>query len=482
VATGQPGRGVLTRANATLMTTKSLLKNLATAAAAALAAPAFPANVSIVDYGAVADGRTINTRAIQAAVDECAGRGGGTVLVPTGVWVTGSVALKSQVSLRLEAGATLRGSSNIDDYPANGFKHLEMGDTRSLLWAISQNDISICGEGTIELVDRPFFDWNRLRTGLPPEKDSLLQDWQRRQCVVAAGNRPSQPIFFHDCRRLRLEGVTIRNSPCWTVTFSCCEDIQVHGIRIDNNLQVPNNDGLHFSGSKNIVVSDCIIRGGDDALAFTGITNPDSVCERITVTNCILSSRSAGIRLGHLSGKVRDVALSNLVMHDCSRGFAIQAGDGGWVENVVIDNVVMETRMFAGAWWGKGEPLVISAANSSSGHIRGISINHLRARSENSILVVGQNHNVSDIVLGDLDLTFSYSPNSALYGQEFDLAPAPLRPSPMASNRIPWIYADNVGGLELRNIRVGQSVVADRKLTLDPIIENISDLHEQAVR
>jgi polygalacturonase len=441
------------------MTMKSLLQRLATATAGILAGPAFAVSVSIADHGAVADGKTVNTRAIQAAVDACAGRGGGTVLVPAGVWVTGSVALKSKVSLRLEAGATLRGSSSIDDYPTNGFKHLEMGDTRSLLWAISQNDISICGEGTIELVDRPFFDWNQLRTGLPPEKDALLQDWQRQQCVVTAGNRPNQPIFFHDCRHLRLDGVTIRNSPCWTVTFSCCDDIQVHGIRIDNNLQVPNNDGIHFSGSKNIVV-----------------------CERITVTNCILTSRSTGVRLGHLSGKVRDVALSNLVMHDCSRGFAIQAGDGGWVENVVIDNIVMETRMFAGAWWGKGEPLVISAAHSNSAHIRGVSIHHLRARSENSILVVGQDHNVSDIVLADLDLTFSDSPNSALYGQEFDLAPAPLRPSLMATNRIPWIYADSVGGLELRTIRVRQSTAADRKLTLDPIIENVTDLHEQDVR
>jgi hypothetical protein len=138
--------------------------------------------------------------------------------------------------------------------------------------------------------------------------------------------------------------------------------------------------------------------------------------------------------------------------------------------------------MYAGAWWGKGEPLVISAAHSNSAHIRGVSIHHLRARSENSILVVGQDHNVSDIVLADLDLTFSYSPNSTLYGQEFDLAPAPLRPSLMAGNRIPWIYADSVGGLELRTIRVRQSTAGDRELTLDPIIENVTDLHEQDVR
>lgn len=462
------------------MTMQSLFKHLATAGV--LAAPAFAASVSIADCGAVADGKTVNTRAIQAAVDACAAQGGGTVLVPAGVWVTGSVGLKSRVTLRLEAGATLRGSPSIDDYPANGFKHLEMGDTRSLLWALHQNDVSICGEGTIELVDRPFFDWNNLRTGLPAAKDALLQDWQRQQCVVTAGNRPNQPIFFHDCHHLRVEGITIRNSPCWTLTFSCCEDIQVRGIRIENNLQVPNNDGIHFSGSKNIVVSDCIIRGGDDSLAFTGITNPDSVCERITVTNCILTSRSAGVRLGHLSGKVRDVAISNLVMHDCSRGFAIQAGDGGWVENVVINNVVMETKMFAGAWWGKGEPLVISAAGSSSAHIRGVSIHNLRARSENSILIVGQDHNVSDIMLADIDLTFSYSPNSPLYGQEFDLAPAPLRPAFMAGNQIPWIFADSVAGLELRQVRFRTSATADRTITLDPIVANVDNLRELDVR
>jgi len=459
---------------------KSHLNLALSAALGFIAAPAIALTISVADHGAVGDGKTLNTAAIQAALDDCAGKGGGTVLVPAGVWLTGSVALKSRVTLRLEAGAVLRGSSNIDDYPTNGFKHLEMGDTRSLLWALHQSDISICGEGTIQLVDRPFFAWDRLRTGLPPGKDALLQDWQRRQCVVTAGNRPNQPVFFHDCRHLRLEGVTIRNSPCWTITCSCCEDIQVHGIRIDNNLQVPNNDGIHFSGSKNIVVSDCIIRGGDDSLAFTGITDPDSVCERITVANCILTSRSAGVRLGHLSGKVRDVAISNLVMKDCSRGFAIQAGDHGWVENVTIDNVVMETRMFAGAWWGKGEPLVISAANSASAHIRGISVSHVRARAENSILVVGQNRNVSDIVLDNLDLTFSYSPNSALYGQEFDLAPALLRPSRMARNQIPWIYADSIAGLDLRNVSVRRADTEERKLTLNPVIENVSGLRRTA--
>ena len=444
--------------------------------------PAVAVTVSIADHGAVGDGKTLNTAAIQAAVDDCAGKGGGTVLVPAGVWLSGGIGLKSQVTLRLEAGAVLRGSSRLEDYPPNGFKHRELGDTRSLLWAIHQSDIAIVGEGTIELADRPFFDWEKLRTGLPAAKDPLLEDWQRKQCVVTAGDRPTQPIFFHDCHHVRLEGVTIRNSPCWTVTFSDSEDIQVRGIRIDNNLQIPNNDGMHFCGSKNIVISDCIIRGGDDCLAFTGITDPDSVCERITIANCVLTSRSCAIHLGYSSGKVRDVAISNLVISDSSRGFAIQAGDHGWVEHVTIDNVVMETRMFAGAWWGKGEPFIISAANSDSARIQGITISHVRARAENSILVVGQNKNVRDIVLSDWDLAIGYSANAPLYGQEFDLAPAPLRPSFMAKHHIPWIYADSVAGLELRNINVHQGEPAKPKLALEPVIRNVSGLQKSAVR
>jgi polygalacturonase len=434
--------------------------------------------VSIADRGAVRDGKTINTVAIQAAVDECARGGGGTVLVPAGVWETGSIELKSQVTLQLDPGATLRGSASLSDYPANGFKHLEMGDTTSLLWAIHRNDILVCGAGTIELTDRPFFDWGLLRTGLPPEKDALLQDWQRRQCVVTAGHRPSQPIFFHNCRHVRLEGVTIRNSPCWTVTFSCCEDLRVHGIRIDNNLQVPNNDGIHFSGSKDIMVSDCIIHGGDDSLAFTGITDPQSVCENIAVTNCILTSRSAGVRLGHLAGKVRNVVLSNLVIKDSSRGFAIQAGDNGWVQNVVINNIVMETRMFAGAWWGKGEPWVISAAGSDSARIRGITISQVRAQAENSILIVGQNHNVSDITLNDVQLTLRRSPNDPLYGQTFDLAPAPLRSTLLSQNRMPWLYADSVSGLHLRNIDFRLADAGEHKLSLEPMMTNVDGLRE----
>ncbi len=442
------------------------------------AMPCFGMTVSISDRGAVGDGKTMNTAAIQKAVNACAENGGGTVIVPAGTFLTGSVELKSHITLQLDAGAVLLASSKIEDYPPNGFKHLELGEARSLLWAIDREDVSIIGQGTIELADKPFFDWTKLRTGLPAKEDGLLADWQRQQCVVTPLDRPNQPIFFHQCRQLRLEGVTIRHSPCWTVTYSCCQDIQVHGIRIDNDLQIPNDDGIHFCGSKNIIISDCNIRAGDDCLAFTSITDPDKVCEQIAISNCILSSRSCAIHFGHRSGKVRDAVVSNIVIQDSNRGFAIQAGDGGWVENISISNVVMETKMFAGDWWGKGEPLIISAANSDSARIQNIQFHHVVARAQNSILVIGQKQTVRDVTFDNVDLTFSYSPNTPLYGRELDIAPVPKRPAQLNEGKLPWIYADNVAGLNLRDIRFRTSEHEKHPLMLDPRLENVANLQQ----
>jgi hypothetical protein len=118
---------------------------------------------------------------------------------------------------------------------------------------------------------------------------------------------------------------------------------------------------------------------------------------------------------------------------------------------------------------------VISAANYPRAHIRGVTISHLRAHAENSILVVGQDHNVSDIVFDDADLTFGTRANAALYGGEFDLAPAPLRPSRMAAHWIPWIYASSVSGLELRNIHFRQENGAGQNFKLDSILESVSE-------
>jgi len=443
-------------------TSRFLKKTGAAAAAAGLAAglcaqnlPPTPrppgAPYSVVDFGARGDGTTLNTAAIQAAIDACAAAGGGTVSVPAGVFRSGTIELKSHLVFRLEPGAVLRGSDDLRDYRANGFKHNEMVETTSLLYAIDQTDLRITGGGVIDLNDKPFIKWDEPRPALPPAEAAQLSERQLRECVVQPGKRPSQPIFFQNCQRLRLDDVTVRNAPCWTISINSSRDIRIDHLMIDNSPVVPNNDGIHFCASQDIVVSDCIIRAGDDCLAFTGITNWDGICERIVVTNCTLSAKSAGVRLGHLASKVRNATFSNLVITDSNRGFAIQAGDGGWVENVMVTNVVMDTRIVCGEWWGKGEPVLI--ATSGNGRIEGITLAHVRARSDNSIVVVGSNRSVHRIALEDWDLILRYGLNRPLYGRFIDVQPAPTRPAPDAEKRIPWLYADEVDDLLLTHIR-----------------------------
>jgi hypothetical protein len=263
--------------------------------------------------------------------------------------------------------------------------------------------------------------------------------------------RPTQPIFFHKCQRLRFDGVRIINAPCWTITTSLSRDIKVTHLTIDNNLRTPNSDGLHFCGSTEIIVSDSVISAGDDCIALTGITDWDGVCENVVIANCVLRSRSAALRLGHQASKVRNVVVNNLVIHDFNRGIAVFAGENGWVKDLLISGIVMDTRIIAGGWWGKGEPLVIAAGGT--GKISGISVSQVRAESDNGIVIFGENENIRDVELRDWVVKTRLGANRALFKPLFDLQPLPPFPSPDPGKHIPGIFATEVNNLRGFNLR-----------------------------
>lgn len=411
----------------------------------------------VTRYGAVGDGSTLNTRAIQAAIDDCATNGGGTVMIPAGIFVSGSVELKSGVTLCLGQGAVLRGSAQLDDYPPLPFRHNELGQARSLLWAMNRSDIRIAGEGTIDLNDAAFFDFGQCRSNLLQSSSGMDLDERQRQETEAplVRPRPTLPVFFHGCQRIRVDGTTICHAPCWTMTFSVCRDVRVSRLIVANNLRTPNCDGLHFCGSKDVTVSDCVFSCGDDCIAVTGITDWDEVAENIVISNCTMTSRSAALRLGHQASKVRNVAVNNLVIKDSNRGFAIFARDKGWVEHVRIRNVAMETRHVAGGWWGKGEPLVICAAGS--GRIEHVSVANVRARSENGILVIGATNNIRTVVLNDWSLELTYGRDRPLFKPLFELWPMPPIPAPDPNLQIPWLYAKDAHAIRASHMRYART-------------------------
>lgn len=170
---------------------------------------------------------------------------------------------------------------------------------------------------------------------------------------------------------------------------------------------------------------------------------------------------------------MRNVTVNNLVIKDTNRGFAIFARDKGWVENVRIQNVVMETRLFAGGWWGKGEPLVLCAAGS--GHIDNISVSNVRAESENSILVIGEKNSIRDVELRDWSLALRYGRNRPLFKPMFELAPMPNIPAPDPKLQIPWLFAREARGLrasKVRCVRLGTGPV----FSTEPVTTNVADL------
>lgn len=415
--------------------------------------------VNIADHGARGDGCTLNTAAIQAALDLVEHAGGGTVMIPKGVFMTGTLRLPSHLRLHLEAGAVLLASPQLEHYPAQPFHHEEWGPTTSLLFALERDDIHFEGTGTIDLNDDAFMDRTSAKTGdhFTAEKLASLNPEQFAQTTCVAGERPVQPIFFHGCRNLSFRNLTIRRSPCWALTLSACEQVTLEGVQIRNHLRTPNADGVHLCGCRDVVITGCDFICGDDCVALTGITNWSRPCEQVVITNCSFQSSSAAIRLGHLQSKVRDVTLADLQIKDSNRGMAFFAGDGGWIERVTASRVRLQTRLKAGHWWGAGEPLVLCAAEAPEAYIRHLRFESIEATSEQGIVAIGSRGNITDVVIKGWRQEICHGQNRPLLGQILDLRPARVREAPPLP-AIPWLLTDEVGTLSIQDAIVRSPV------------------------
>lgn len=400
----------------------------------------------ICDFGAIGDGKTINTVYINNAVKDCALSGGGTVTVPAGVFLTGSIQLYSNVKLFLDNGAVLKSTANVADFPAIGFKHNEMGDVTSLLWAMNEENISICGDGIIDLSSD--LTYAGYQNGSYLIDKTLLSDERLKEGILPKNNnRVNQPIFFESCENIDIEGIKIINSPCWTVTFSRSKNICVRCVTINNDLCVQNDDGIHFSSCENASVSQCNISCADDCIALTCITHFNGINKNITVTNCNLRSRSSALRIGHYAD---GVYVSKLNIYESNRGIGIFTRNNSKISNVTISNVSVETALLAGAWWGKAEPLII-AAGADEAIIENISISDMSGSCENGITLYGKNHNISNLSLKNIKIKVKNTDYFNLYCDGLD-----IRPYKQIKNESgPFLlYTDGIGSLSLNDVQI----------------------------
>ncbi|MBR2370609.1 MAG: hypothetical protein IKA82_01170 [Clostridia bacterium] len=306
---------------------------------------------NIKNYGAIGDAETLNTVSIQKAIDECAEHGGGRVVIGEGTYLSGTICLRSNVELHIEADGCLLGSSDCNDFPErNDVVHVESYNlprhrNACFIFAERCENISITGMGTIDcngscFVEKKGEDW----TG-----------WEYQRLDLPT---PPRVVFFTGCKNVRIENITMQNQPSgWSYWIHDCDFVSFDKCKILANVQYPNNDGIHINSSRNVTVSNCDINCGDDCIIVraNNLSLPENkVCERVTVVNCNLTSYANGIRIGWMGdGVIRNCTFSNIVMTDTVTGIGIslprfnaEVPDHGRedsvIENLSFNNIIMD--------------------------------------------------------------------------------------------------------------------------------------------
>jgi len=400
------------------------------------------ARIDVRDFGVSGDGKTLNTGPINQAIVALSQAGGGTLVFGPGTYLTGTIYLRSMVTLQIEAGATILGSTNIADYPENPpprpSSRLEYGRYALISAAGQQGD----------------------HTNFT-KKDLLARG---RTFEEAYLKRPFG-LSFVGCQRVTVQDIKLENLAFWCQGYLDCDDVTVRGVSVDSKKHDYNNDGIDLDGCRNVRVSDCYFNVGDDAICLKASYGD---CENITITNCTASSLANGVKFGTASNAgFKNIAVSNIVLNGVSAaGIALEIVDGGTMDGVSLSNFAMRnvgTAIFirlgnnARQWTtGPGQPAI--------GNLRNVSISQVVAEtwSADDRPFAGSitglpGHSVENVSISDVRVTArrAFSPERSRV--DFRLVPEVAAGYPEYSMFGPLpaygLYVRHVRGLTLRNVQ-----------------------------
>lgn len=418
-----------------------------------------PKVYNIKDFGAKGDGKTDDASAIQKTIDACSAAGGGTVLVPAGsIFLAGPFDLKSFINFHVEANATVLANPSEAVYTKSAFRE-NKGEGTVWIGGEKIEQVTISGGGTIDGNGVSFM-------GAELDDSYVLKPFN------IIDPRP-HVLTLVGVKNLQIRDLTIRNSAYWTVHLIGCNDVTISDLTLLNSLKVRNSDGIDIDHSKNVRITNCYIESGDDCICLKNRREFEEygVCENITVSNCTMTSRSCAIKIGSENmDSIRQVVFDNCIIKKSNRGVGIQNRDEGTVTDVIFSNIFIEGQLFSDVWWGKAEPIYVTAYRRAPGNhkdanwrfakgqtqgkvgaVSNIYFSNIKCNSENGVFVSGESPDkVSNIFFDQVDLQINKT--TPHEGGVYDRRPSEVEG--MVKGRTSGFYLDKVTGVTIRNSSV----------------------------
>ena len=412
----------------------------------------------VSDYGAKGDGVTDDAKAIQKCIDACSADGGGDVVFNKGkVFLSGPVAIKPYVNIILEQQSVWRANPDESIYKLSAFGK-NGGEGMMWIYARHAKGIGISGRGTID------------GNGIKFMGDELSDSYELKP-VTTFDPRP-HVLTLIDCDDLIIRDITIRDGAYWTVHLIGCDNVLIDGISLLNNLKIRNGDGIDIDHSRKVRVANCYITSGDDCIC---LKNRREFAEYgptkdITVTNCVMTSRSCAIKIGSENvDSIARVSFTNCIITDSNRGLGIQNRDEGTVTDIVFSDIILDCHLWSDVWWGKAEPIYVTSyprANGNHkdanwrfpkgqtegrcGNVSRIFFNNITATSENGCFVGGDTEDkVSDIYFNNVNIklhkTTSYP--AGVYDKR------PCRGEGFVKKNVSPVYVEKGKNIDIKGIK-----------------------------